>query len=374
MLYSGGCKIGSDGYSLLEGVKGHGAVKGHAKTFTGALCNLLRQVLSGSDRAVGVSCAFLQGRIGTPSLAEIPQDALLSILNSIAPPLRGLDGRVPVPGASGLTSLTQRLLAASSSQPPLMPATAHGSNKAATCLASLRLVTHCFPVAGLCTQQDAASIEEIRPLISLLDRQLAGERSVIAAAAAQKRTSALTDVLPDELSDNSVLNTDEAESAVADLAACSVAYGWKHMSAAQWDAVLQRSRVGVSAAAVTMEDQAEAVVQAGQDAAAAIANGGEVAPDIALAVLLRLSMLQSAEAASKLRAASAPICAELQHSQRRQRLQTVGRGWLRLLALLLDIDALDGSLTELPSDWRLKLSEALTEALRYASVCEVHPI
>ncbi len=55
---------------------------------------------------------------------------------------------------------------------------------------------------------------------------------------------------------------------------------------------------------------------------------------------------------------------ELADDLRFEQLHGVGEGWVRLLALIVDVDRRSAANCDLPRDWRQKLAEVLSESMR----------
>jgi hypothetical protein len=69
---------------LLEGALGRGTGFCERGVYARALCSLLSEVISGSDRALTATHGFLRTRIAGPQLAQLPSSLLSVILDSVA--------------------------------------------------------------------------------------------------------------------------------------------------------------------------------------------------------------------------------------------------------------------------------------------------
>lgn len=75
-------------HRLLKGALGFGTGVCDRQVYAHALCGLLREVISGSDRAAAAAHGFLWSSLAGPRLAQLPADLLSNILNSVASSLR----------------------------------------------------------------------------------------------------------------------------------------------------------------------------------------------------------------------------------------------------------------------------------------------
>ena len=295
-----------------------------------ALCSLLRTLLDGPPAAAAAARTFCRDRVfallgeregaaegasGRPGL----QAVALRVTPVVAAAMRGAPDARAALQESGLGAFAEARLAGAQALPPVVSALSDAPVRVPACLASLRMVVACFPVCSgaQAAPPGAATAAERAGLARLLQRQLAGERAAGVAAATAKRLQLSGAAGAAATSVGGAAAAPEAESVLAALAVCALAWAWDELAPADREAVARRVRDGLAAAAVALEDAAEAAAGAAAAAAARLASGAgsgagleagggsaeAVAPDLALAMLRRAGRTGSAHAARAFRAA-----------------------------------------------------------------------
>ena len=399
-----------------------------------ALCGLLGALMAGEGRGAALGF-FREAVVGAGADAPDPAApagaAVLRVVEALSAPVRAGERAELDLEASGLSDFAEARLRDALALPPVFATLPDGAapragGRGAAGLAALRAIALCFPVAsGAAAAPGAAAPAERAGLAAQLALQLAGARAAGAAAAAARRLrppGAPPAGGGDGGGDGGAAEA-AAEAALAELAVSALAYAWAEVAPGDREALARRMRDGLAAAAVRLEDAAEAVAGAaaaagGRLLAAAPARAGAAvdcapappdgagadpkdggeragadaaapAPDLALDVLWRAGRARNAHAAAAYQAAVAAVAQAvargLPGGAAGGALAGAPQAWARALALLLATGALapppaGQAASDAPAGAR-ECGEALSEALRLllaggvvaAAACAVGP-
>ncbi|KAK9814167.1 hypothetical protein WJX72_001547 [[Myrmecia] bisecta] len=352
---------------LLEGAAHSGE---NAAVFVGALCKLLEVLADSPGPGLATAQHFFAQHVVPASAHGVVSGALLrALLDEVAPAFRD-GGDADGIADAGLTELTGALVEAVLARPPVT--VLEGATMAA-CDALCTLL-HCFPIGDRLSSAGAATAEERSSLLAVLQRQVGGRQAATAAAAALRRMALQAGAGPDaDPEDQHPRDSVEVDAAVAELALRVVAYCWPIMTHQDWGAVLALLQAGVTAAALILEQRAEAVVGAVVAAAARLSTAAPPLPDVALQLLQRLNRLGLTQGSDKYKEAEAGLVAELADEGSGEALSRVAQAWLRTLALLLEVGRQPASQLAASEAWQAARHSLLSDALRLLfakGICE----